>query len=580
MLLLVLFTSTLEVFGIGMVGPFMALATNPDAISENQALATVYAVLPLKSESQFLMLLGLILILTFFVKAFLNFRNQKQIFNFGFRLQGELARRLMHAYLNAPYTYHLSKNSTIIVQNIVSETERFANNFVMPLLTFISNGIVTVLIVGLLVATNAMATIIIAGVLLIAIVILNVLKDRPKKWGKRVYEAKIGMHRQINHGLGGLKEAKVIGCEGYFEQKLQEHAEDFGRNAALAASFSNLPRYVIEAFLITFLIIFTFIFLATNQGNTQNLTGVLGIFSLASIRLLPIAGGMVSTINSLKFNIHSLNQIYFDLKELEQEKTCQLSGASQRSHLWPDTPDKSRLTNQITSPYQIVLENIVYRYPNASKDALRGISLAIHKGESIGLIGKSGAGKTTLVDVILGLLIPQGGDIKVDGMSIYQNLRSWQDLVGYVPQSIFLIDDTLERNIAYGVPDYLIDAERVHLAVESAQLSDLVEQLPQGLQTVIGERGVMLSGGQRQRVGIARALYHEREVLVFDEATAALDNETEGLVTEAIKSLGNTKTIIIIAHRLSTIEHCDRIYLLENGRAIKSGSYQEVVLSQ
>jgi ATP-binding cassette, subfamily B, bacterial PglK len=196
------------------------------------------------------------------------------------------------------------------------------------------------------------------------------------------------------------------------------------------------------------------------------------------------------------------------------------------------------------------------------------------------LIGKSGAGKTTLVDVILGLLIPQNGDIIVDGTSIYPDLRAWQNLIGYVPQSIFLIDDTLERNIAFGVPDQLIDRQKLDKAIIAAQLEELVEQLPHGIGTMVGERGVLLSGGQRQRVGIARALYHEREILVFDEATAALDNETEGLVTEAIKSLSGIKTMIIIAHRFSTIEHCDRIYQLDKGCLVKSGSYREVILEE
>ena len=202
----------------------------------------------------------------------------------------------------------------------------------------------------------------------------------------------------------------------------------------------------------------------------------------------------------------------------------------------------------------------------------------IKKGESIALIGKSGAGKTTLVDVILGLLQPQQGDIKVDSHSIYCNLRNWQNLVGYIPQSIFLIDDTLEKNIAFGVPQDAIDRPQLYQAIKAAQLEEVVENLPDGLQTIVGERGLLLSGGQRQRVGIARALYHEREILVLDEATAALDNETESLITKAITSLSGTKTMIIIAHRLTTVKHCDRIYLMEKGRIIKSGSYEKVVL--
>ena len=394
MLGLFLFTSFLEVIGIGMVGPFMALATNSEAIAQNHLLHRVYTGLHLRSETSFLALLGLLLILTFFIKAFLKFRNQKYIFEFGFNLQGELAARLMKAYLNAPYTYHLNKNSTIIVQNIINETNIFANSFIMPLLTLISNSVVSLLLVALLIFTNALATIIIAGVALVAIAILQFLKDRPRRWGKNVYQARIGMHRQINHGLGGLKETKVIGCESYFEQQLQEHAKAFGRNASLAASFSNLPRYVIEAFLITFLIIFTFIFLSTNKGNPQNLTAVLGIFTLASIRLLPIAGSMVSTINRLKYNAHSLNQIYSDLKDLEQTESFSPPRYSYNLSNKLDISQES-----LTFSHQVVLENVTYRYPNASRNALQGLSLEINKGESIGLIGKSGAGKTTLAEV-------------------------------------------------------------------------------------------------------------------------------------------------------------------------------------
>lgn len=227
-----------------------------------------------------------------------------------------------------------------------------------------------------------------------------------------------------------------------------------------------------------------------------------------------------------------------------------------------------------------MLDRVTYRYPSSSEIALKDISMVIPKGESIGLIGKSGAGKTTLVDVILGLLTPESGGIRVDDVSVINNLRSWQNAIGYIPQSIFLIDDTIKHNIAFGVADEEIDEGKLYKVIQAAQLTELIEELPDGLETMVGERGVRLSGGQRQRVGIARALYHEREILVLDEATAALDNETEGLVTDAIKSLSGTKTIIIIAHRLSTIAHCDRIYSLEKGEIARSGSYQEVVLER
>jgi ATP-binding cassette, subfamily B, bacterial PglK len=573
MTLLFLFVSFLEVIGTGLVGPFISLATNPEMIDQNSFLQWIYQQFNLNSQSQLLLLFGCLVIAIFYLKSFLSFTAQKIIFEFGFRQQGELAAKLMHRYLKAPYTFHLTRNSASLIQNITSETERFSNGVMMPLLTSISNVIVTLALVGLLVKTNAMAMIVIGGILLLSIGLLESSKNRIARWGKEGSDARTEMIRLINHGMGGLKETRVIGCEPYFESKMEAQISQFSVSGSLALSFSNLPRYVIEAFLITFLIIFTFLFISANQGNVQNLSSVLGIFALASIRLLPAVGNLLSSINGIRYNAYSLDRIYLDLKELEDTNMSKAS----KSII---AESRSSASTGIVLPFRdrIILEDVVYHYPNTASKSLDQVSLVIKKGESIGLIGKSGAGKTTLVDVILGLLTPQDGDIKVDNASIYNDLRAWQNLIGYVPQSIFLIDDTLERNIAFGIHDQLIDHQRLDGAIVAAQLEELVEQLPNGLNTMVGERGVLLSGGQRQRVGIARALYHEREILVFDEATAALDNETEGLVTEAIKSLIGIKTMIIIAHRLSTIEHCDRIYQLEQGRITKSGSYQDVVL--
>jgi ATP-binding cassette, subfamily B, bacterial PglK len=572
MVLLFLFVSFLEAVGTGAIGPFMSLATNPKAIEENSWLNWIYSNFYFNSQSQFLLILGFLLIFIFYVKAFLSFKAQKFIFEFSYRQQGEISFKLMHFYLAAPYTFHLSRNSAVLIQNIVNESPNFVNGLMIPLLVSISNAVVIISLIALLIITNAIATLIIAGIILIGFSLFNLFKDRLAYWGKEVSESSAEMIRMVNHGLGGIKETRVIGCESYFEQQLYKQARRFGNGVSLALSFSTLPRYTIEAFLVTFLIVFTFLFLAIHKGDSQNLSSVLGIFALASIRLLPATGNLLSSISGIRYNLVVLEKIYFEFKELEKiNKSKNLRSLNAR---------KDSIKSPIAFKNKIVLDNVCYEYPNSSRTSLNRISLEIKKGESVGFIGKSGAGKTTLVDVILGLLIPQNGDIKVDDISIYEELRSWQNTIGYVPQSIFLIDDTLEKNIAFGLPDELIDREKLDRAIKSAQLTELMEQLPEGLKTMVGERGVLLSGGQRQRVGIARALYHEREILVFDEATAALDNKTEGLVTEAIQSLKGTKTMIIIAHRLSTIEHCDRIYEIEKGQIIKVGSYQEIVLNR
>ncbi len=576
MILLFLLISSLEMLGIGLIGPFINLALNPDSIQKNTWLASVYSWFNFTADSQVLPLVGAFVIVIFYVKSFLSFNAQKYIFRFGYNQQGELSAQLMRAYLSAPYTFHLNRNSADLIQNIINETERFANGFMMPLLTCFSNMIVVLALVSLLIATDIMAVVIIGGILVISVALFYRFKDKFGRWGEESSESRTEMIRLINHSLGGLKETKVIGCEFYFEEKMQVQITKFAISISSALIFSNLPRYVVEAFLITFLIGFTLLFITINRGNTQNLSSVLGIFALASIRLLPAAGNLISAINGLKYHAYTVDKLYLDLKEMETVTTSKKT----RSKFNKINVLKAQNSDRLTIPFgdRITLEKVSYTYPNVAKSSLQEISLAIEKGQSIGLIGKSGAGKTTLVDVILGLLTPQQGDIKVDGVSIYKDINSWRNLIGYVPQSIFLTDDSLQRNIAFGVDDELIDFARLDRAIAAAQLNELVESLPQGLQTMVGERGVMLSGGQRQRVGIARALYHEREVLVFDEATAALDNETEGLVTEAIKSLSGKKTMIIIAHRLSTLEHCDLIYMLEQGQIVKSGSYQEIVL--
>jgi ABC-type multidrug transport system fused ATPase/permease subunit len=576
MILLFLLISALEVFGTGMIGPFIAIATNPDAVNSSSWLNSIYKQLNFKSEQQFSVFLGLLLITAFYVKAFFSFNAQKAVFEFGFSLRGQLAYKLMKAYIEAPYSFHLGTNSATLIQNVVTSTDMVCIGLAMSLLTSISNFVVILALIALLVRTNSIALILIAVILLVALAILYPMRNRLTRWGREGWQAGSEMIRVMNHSLGSFKETRVLGCEPYFEDQMQKQTKGYAMNSALAASYGNLPRFVIEAFMISFLVGFTLLFMNLNRGNEQNLSSVLGIFALASIRLLPAVGNLVSGISVIKTNTHALDRLFFDLKELDKGKL--LSSSVSPTSATVLLPDQSRKTLQFSR--DIVLKDLTFQYPGSARNVLEEISLTLCKGQSIGLIGKSGSGKTTLIDVLLGLFIPQSGDIEVDGVSVYDNLRAWQNMLGYVPQAIFLMDDTLERNIAFGVPDHLIDQNRLRSAIDMAQLSAVVKQLPDGIKTIVGERGILLSGGQRQRVGIARALYHEREILIFDEATAALDTETEQLVTEATKALSGTRTVIIIAHRLSTVEHCDYIYQLEQGRILKSGSYREVVLGQ
>ncbi len=568
-----IFISGLEIFGTGIIGPFIAIATHPELVKSNVYLNLIYTKLNFTSEQQFLVGFGLLVIVAFYVKAFLSFQAQKSVFQFGYNLKRDLSCKLMKAYLAASYDFHLNINSATLIQDIITTTDNVCIGVVMALLTSLSNLLVTLALMFLLVKTDAVALVLIAMLLLVMFIILQSMKDPLARWGQDGWQAAGEMIRILNHGLGGLKETRVIGCEAYFEQQMDRESAKFATNLTLAQSYGNLPRYAIEAFMLTFLVGFTLLFVGLNRPE-QNLTSVLGIFGLASIRLLPASGNLVSGLNVMRSNTFAVDKLFFALQNLKKETSIANPIFKDNSTTLSNLDIKSSMSFE----KEIALERLIFQYPNSTINVINDVSLIINKGKSIGIIGKSGSGKTTLVDVILGLFYPQFGDIKVDGTSVYKDLRAWQNILGYVPQTIFLIDDTLERNIAFGVPDHLIDRDRLQQAIEMAQLKDVVEQLPNGIHSLVGERGVLLSGGQRQRVGIARVLYHQREILVFDEATAALDHETEQLVTEATKALSGSKTIIIIAHRLSTIEHCDCIYQIDRGRILKSGSYQEVVL--
>ncbi len=571
-----IFVSTLEIIGTGIVGPFIAIATNPNLIKTNYWVNLIYSQFDFSSEQYFLGVLGGIVVITFYIKTLFSFVSQTAVFKFTHNLKGDLSYRILTAYLKAPYSLNLRINSASIIQHVINTTDNVCLGFVMPLLTVISNFVIVLALTLLLIKASAMALFLIVLLLPIVFGLVKLLQSRLAFWSKEGWGAYEEMVRIMHHALGGLKEARVIGCEYYFDRQMEQQTKRYSNNLYLNHSYNNLPRFVIEAFMVSFIVGFTFLYINLNRDQGQNLTAILGIFGLASVRLLPAISNLVSNSNRASSNAFAINELFFYFQEIEKEKTL--------PYVNKNYPPKNWSVDSNAPPFslkqQIVLSDIAFCYPDTSKRSLDDINLIIPKGQSIGLIGKSGAGKTTLVDVLLGLFIPQFGDIKVDGISVYSNLRAWQNLLGYVPQSIFLIDDTLERNIAFGVPDRLIDRDRLKKAIEMAQLSEVVEQLPNGIKTVVGERGVLLSGGQRQRVGIARVLYHEREILVFDEATAALDTETEKLVTEATKALSGKKTIIIIAHRLSTIKHCDQIFQLEQGRIIKSGSYQEVVLDK
>ncbi len=573
---LFILTSVFDALGIGLIGPFIGLATNPNLIEQNSFLHWCYLQSGVEKTTQFVALVGLAVTIIFYIKSYLYFRVQESIYKFAYAGQQKLRLRLMKNYLTVPYTFHLNTNTALLIQNIVNEALNFCIGILIPLLLASANFVVILSLVLLLAVTSLSATVSILGVFILTLGLYSLFKNKIARWGRESSESSTEMIRIVNHAMGGLKETRVIGCESYFEDQFNQQITKYANSASLSSVFQFLPRIALESLLITFVVGFTCVSQLFFNQSPQSLISVLGVFAIASIRLMPAASQFISALGLLRQYQHTLDMLYFDLKQIEN-----LDHGKNLKLLYGSSKNSRNNSQVMPFTKEIVLDRVTYSYPQSSDIAIQNISLTIKKGQSIALIGKSGAGKTTLADVILGLLVADNGDIRVDGESIYENgIRSWQNLIGYIPQSIFLTDDTVERNIAFGVPDDLIDSQKVEEVIQTAQLTELINSLPEGIRTPIGERGVRLSGGQRQRIGIARALYHEREILVMDEATSALDSQTESLVSEAIKSLSGTKTIIIIAHRLTTVEHCDCIYMLEKGRVINSGTYQEVILEK
>ena len=578
LLLLFLLISVIDAIGIGLIYPFIKLATEPSLIDKNTITAFLVNQLNLSPSYYLIPILGVAIAVIFIVQSISYLYAQKYISDFTYEQKRVLTLDLMKAYLYAPYTFHLKKNTATITNTIITEVSIFCGSFLTAFLRGITNFIILIVLLLLLAKTNSFFLLLVAITIFPTTLISSYIStSKVKKIGAKISKINDEIIRLINHSLGGLKDTKITGSEDFFLTTINQQAKESSKLSAAFEITVAIPPVVIKNSLIIFVVLFVSWASLGSSDKMTSIGGIMAVFGIASIRLIPAVNSLVQAIAQVRNFSYVVDRLYFDLKEIEQQQQ-EIDDSLATSNIKNLASESS---NQSVMPfsYKLSLQNIIYQYPEVSTKAINNISFDIYKGQSIGLIGKSGSGKTTLVDIILGLLYPKSGDIQVDDTSIYQNLRAWQNLIGYIPQSIFLTDETIEKNIAFGVPDHLIDRTRLEKAIQSAQLEELMKQLPQGLKTEVGERGVRLSGGQRQRVGIARALYHEREILVLDEATSALDNETEQLVNESIKSLSGTKTMIIIAHRLSTVEHCDRLYLLGQGKILKAGTYQEVVVN-
>ncbi len=560
-----LFGAFLEATGIALIFPLIALISNPAAVEEYQVLTWLYETFGFASKNDFsiwmmVFLLGIYL----FKYIYLSFLYYYQ-YRFIFGSQASLSVRLLEDYLHSPYLFHLERNSANLLTNIITNIPNAFNGVIIPLFGVIVEVLVVSAILLVLVIISPVPTI--GSVIIFSsagILFYYFVKKKSVRLSKIQQENFVQMTKWINQGLGGVKEVKVLGREKFFLNEYAKNSFSGWRASGYIRTLGDLSRLFIEGLVIICVFLTIGVMLWLKQ-DMQVLIPTLGLFAVASIRLMPSVNRILYGVTNIRYFSTFIHEVYQDLKYLEDYPKVNSPSLSEP------------LNSELTFDKSIELEKICFSYPGTEKETLKNISLTIPKGSTIAFIGASGAGKTTLVDVILGLLNQTKGRVLVDGKDVGKNIDVWQRKIGYIPQPIYLSDDTIKRNIAFGIDEKDIDEKQIWNSLQAAQLEEFVSNLPDRLETYVGENGVSLSGGQRQRIGIARALYHNPEILVLDEATAALDNETENEVTKAIEALGGTRTVIAIAHRLTTVKNFDCLFLMKDGKIVDSADYETLL---
>ena len=565
--ILFLVSGFLDIVSLALVGPFIAFANEPSAAKQfifwdyiDEYIFNLSAI----TNENVILLLGLIIILTFLVKAITAYFIRLFIAKFSLRLECDLRSRLMKTYQNLPYLFHVTTNTASIIQCIYRYTSVFANGIVMPVLTLLAEIITILAILVLLSTTNILAVLsLLANTTLFITFYIVILKDKLYLMGKSVHEGEENIIKGIQQSFDGYKEISILGKKKYFYEIIKKNADRIFLMGSRFHAYQIMPRYLIELTMVTFIVFFV-ILLTKNATNTQNALPVLGIFVAASLRIIPSINQIVRSINQIKNSIYAASRLLSDLKEIDKfHKDRDLNIKENK-----DTFERFEELN---------IKSIDFSYPGTNDKAIKNISLNIKQGECIGIIGKTGSGKTTLIDIMLGFLNPSNGDILANNTPIKNDLKSWMSLTAYIPQSIFLIDDTIKKNIALGIEDSEINLEMIKKSLSMSRLDSFVENLPEKIETVIGERGMRLSGGQRQRIALARAFYFQRQIIVMDEATSSLDNETEKEVIDSINRMKRKITMLVIAHRLSTVKNCDYIYKIEDGEIIESGIPEKIL---
>lgn len=555
LLVIILIGAFVELLGVSAVMPLINVATEPAQIGGKWYLVLISQYTGITDANQMLVFLAAVLIVIYILKNFYVTAMYSLQYRFIFNNQQRLSVRMMKSYMQQDYLFHVSKNVAEFQRNITSDVNGFFT-VVLNALQFLAEFSVSVVLIVYLLVRDWVSTLAVASLLLLFMGLFTIFFRKVLvKIGEESRQANVLVSKWLFQAFSGIKEIKVANKESFFAANYDKNYKDYARVQRQQSILTYLPKPVIETVCICSLMIAMIIKIAVMKSDIASFVTTLSVFAVAAFRMLPSFNKITGYISGMMFNKPAIDAVYKDLKEIEQL----MAG---RADMEGD-PLKADFKDAIG------LNGVSFHYPGSDKWILKSVSVQIIKDTSVALIGASGAGKTTAVDLMLGILNPQEGTITIDGTDIKKCMASWHEKVGYIPQMIYLMDDNIRANIAFGVPREEIDETAIERALQEAQLDAFVHSLPDGLDTMIGDRGVKLSGGQRQRIGIARALYRNPSVLILDEATSALDNETEKEVMEAIDGLHGTRTLIIIAHRLSTIRGCDKIYEVGNGGIVE-----------
>jgi HlyD family secretion protein len=565
---LVVLMSICEVISVLAIGPFMSLVADTGQLNNSSSLlGQIFNATGIQSANQFIILAGSaalgLLILSAIISSFTIWR----LYMYGSRVGADLANRLFALYLHKPWLYHASSNSSELTNKIAQECQRITNGIIGPVMQMNAKLVLVTFMSIAIFSYNFAITFIGLMIFIVAYFFLfKFARTQLDKNGLAITNEQAKRFKLMGEGFGGIKDTLLLGRQNIFIDRFSNASSKFARSQGNTQVLAQVPRYMLELLAYGSIISLILYLLITANNNLAQILPILSIYALAGFKLLPSLQHLYSSLSQIRANLSSFINLREDLQASKDIKSEGLNNA-------PTNLSKMSFSDQI------LLKNISFSYPEIASNVLNDINISIPRNSVIGIVGPSGSGKSTLVDILLGLISPNIGSIEVDGINVHESLRSWQNLLGYVPQNIFLADTSIRENIAFGLPEQLINEVQLEEAVQLAKLDEFIDTLPLGLDTIVGERGIQLSGGQCQRIGIARALYERSEVLLMDEATSSLDGITEQYIMESIKRLQGKKTIILVAHRLATVKSCDTIFLLKDGHLVADGSYEDLLQS-